>query len=388
MFSPSPYGWISQYFLGFFFAYGVYLPFWALWFEDQGISASDIGLLLGLAFATRFISNLFITPRLHKVEHVLPAIRIVSLLAAASIAFHLVSGGSFWMLAIATILFNICFGPMVPLSDALANYYSKLKLLDYGRTRLWGSIAFIAGSTVVGYLVAQYGTDMIIYTALFGMTVAFLFSMRNPSPIPASDGTEGADRPKLLSLLNDKEVLAFLIVISLIHGSHSAYYSFSSIYWKAAGHAESTIGYLWSLGVIAEVTVFATAKRLFDGWSLQKMFFVASFGCLARWCLTAGTTEIWALVMIQALHGVTFAMAHLAAIQFIQKAPTNQMVPLQALYNAIPMGAVIAVMTTVSGWGYENFGADVFWAMAVMGLIACFIRVAPKNSQAEAQIQS
>ncbi len=32
MFTPTPYGWISQYFIGFFFAYGVYLPFWSLWF--------------------------------------------------------------------------------------------------------------------------------------------------------------------------------------------------------------------------------------------------------------------------------------------------------------------------------------------------------------------
>ena len=33
----SPFAWISQYFGGFFFAYGVYLPFWALWFADQGV---------------------------------------------------------------------------------------------------------------------------------------------------------------------------------------------------------------------------------------------------------------------------------------------------------------------------------------------------------------
>ncbi|EXJ40133.1 hypothetical protein D049_4432A, partial [Vibrio parahaemolyticus VPTS-2010] len=48
MLKPSPYGWISQYFLGFFFAYGVYLPFWSLWFKEQGVSSTDIGLLVGL----------------------------------------------------------------------------------------------------------------------------------------------------------------------------------------------------------------------------------------------------------------------------------------------------------------------------------------------------
>ncbi len=51
MLKPSPYGWISQYFLGFFFAYGVYLPFWSLWFKEQGVSPTDIGLLVWSRFS-------------------------------------------------------------------------------------------------------------------------------------------------------------------------------------------------------------------------------------------------------------------------------------------------------------------------------------------------
>ncbi|MCW0468643.1 hypothetical protein OH492_02295 [Vibrio chagasii] len=49
---------------------------------------------------------------------------------------------------LATVMFNL-YGPIIPLSDAMANHYSRLKMLDYGRTRLWGIMAFIAGSTVV-----------------------------------------------------------------------------------------------------------------------------------------------------------------------------------------------------------------------------------------------
>lgn len=94
----------------------------------------------------------------------------------------------------------------------------------------------------------------------------------------------------------------------------------------------------------------------------------------------ASTTAIVALAAIQLLHGVTFAMAHIAAIQYIQHAPQNKMVALQALYNAIPLGAFIALMTTLSGWGYENWGANVFWAMALMGVLALFIKVEPAQS--------
>ena len=174
MFSPSPYGWISQYFLGFFFAYGVYLPFWALWFEDQGVSAGDIGVLIGIGFATRCVANLVITPRIHNVENLLPALRWLSFASLLFVGFHFFTGGSFLLMLLATVLFNLCCGPVIPLSDAMANHYSRLKMLDYGRTCLWGSIAFIAGSTVAGYLVVQFGTDMILYTALVGVLLSLL----------------------------------------------------------------------------------------------------------------------------------------------------------------------------------------------------------------------
>ena len=55
-------------FFGFFFAYGVYLPFWALWFEEQGVSTTDIGLLVGIGFATRCVANMVLTPRIHELS--------------------------------------------------------------------------------------------------------------------------------------------------------------------------------------------------------------------------------------------------------------------------------------------------------------------------------
>ncbi|EIZ1007417.1 3-phenylpropionate MFS transporter [Vibrio vulnificus] len=383
MFKPSPYGWISQYFLGFFFAYGVYLPFWSLWFKEQGVSSTDIGLLVGIGLATRCVANMVITPRIHKAEHIMLALRWLSFAALIFVGFHFFTGGSFWLMALATVLFNLCCGPVVPLSDALANYYARLKMLDYGRTRLWGSIAFIAGSTVVGYLISLYGTDMILYTALVGVFISLLLSMRSANVMPVTRSEHHSERPKLTQLLTDGPVVKFLLLAALIQGSHAAYYSFSAIYWQQAGHSEEIIGYLWSLGVVSEVAVFALSKRLFAGWSLRALFVAASIGVMLRWGITASTTLLLGLVLVQLLHGVTFAMAHIAAIQYIQNSEEHKMVALQALYNALPLGAFIAAMTAFSGWGFEHWGANVFWVMAAMGLVALFIKVAPVTSQVQ-----
>ncbi|MGF1752575.1 3-phenylpropionate MFS transporter, partial [Vibrio makurazakiensis] len=223
----------------------------------------------------------------------------------------------------------------------------------------------------------------ILYTAIAGVLFSLIVAMRNPNIMPVTKSEEVAPRPKLSQLLRESSVVKFLALAALIQGSHAAYYSFSAIYWKESGHSEAIIGYLWSLGVVAEVAVFALSKRLFAGWSLRALFVAASIGVMMRWGITASTTAIFALVAVQLLHGVTFAMAHIAAIQYIQSQEPSRMVALQALYNAIPLGAFIALMTTLSGWGYELWGSNVFWAMAVMGILALFVKVEGRSNVTE-----
>lgn len=389
MLTPRPFGWVSQYLSGFFFAYGVYLPFWALWFEDQGVSSADVGMLMGIGLATRCVANLVITPRIYRAESLLPALRWITLATSLFVAAHLVVEPNFMMLALVTILFNLSFGPMIPLSDAMANHYANRDMLDYGRARLWGSIAFIVGSSAVGYIASLFGANAIVYTALAGFILAMLLSLRNPTSMPTTQKAHNPSRPKLLSLLRDSSVIRFLVLISLIQGSHAAYYGFSSIYWKEAGYPESTIGYLWSLGVVSEVLLFAFSKRWFASMALRTLFVISSVGVMLRWGITASTTAMAGLVIIQLLHGVTFAIAHIATIQYIQKSDVSKMVALQSLYNAIPLGAFIAFMTAVSGWGYQLWGANVFWGMAVMGGVALFIKLdEPESKLADLQSQA
>jgi PPP family 3-phenylpropionic acid transporter len=153
-----------------------------------------------------------------------------------------------------------------------------------------------------------------------------------------------------------------------LQGSHAAYYSFSAIYWKQAGYSESIVGYLWSLGVVSEVAVFALGARLFSGWSSKSLFQLAALGVLIRWGITGTTTAAIPVVLVQLLHGVTFAGAHLGAMQYIQRECGTRLVAAQAAYNALPMGAVVAALTTTSGWIYAVSPSGTFYAMALLAL--------------------
>lgn len=157
-------------------------------------------------------------------------------------------------------------------------------------------------------------------------------------------------------------------------GAHAGYYSFGSIYWQEAGYSASTIGYLWSLGVVAEVIIFASSNVLFRRWNARNLLLLSACCGVLRWSLMAYSTELGWLLLIQILHCGTFTVCHLAAMRFIAARQGQEVIRLQAVYSALAMGGGIAVMTVIAGFLFEHWQGGVFWVMAAVAVPALFIR--------------
>ena len=97
---------------------------------------------------------------------------------------------------------------------------------------------------------------------------------------------------------------------ALIQGSHAAYYIFASIAWQQSGLGGLTIAGLWSLGVLAEIVVFALSPR----FTLQPSLLVviAALCAVARWSITAQEPPIAVLAVVQLAHGLTFGLTRSA----------------------------------------------------------------------------
>ncbi len=383
----SPFAWTSQYLFSYFFSYGVYLPFWAVWFSYMGMSATQIGILSGIGFIMRAMCNLFITPLIHRPEQLLPTIRWVTLASVVVMGLHLVVGPEFWVLALITIVFNLVSAPLIPLSDSVANHYQSKGLLDYGRTRLWGSLAFIAGTWCVGQVSENIGESMIPLVALAGLVVALVASTRQPTILPKSDD-ESATRTPLKVMLKRSDVRRFLVITSLLQSSHAAYYAFSAIHWRANGISDGMVSNLWSISVIAEVMIFIFGKDLFKHWSVSSMMRLAACAAIVRWSLLGMTTQIYLLGMVQTLHCLTFAAAHLAAIKYIQGKKQSEQVAWQSLYNAIPLGLIMGGLTVLCGQLYSLLNAQLFFAMACLVIPTLLISINPRKPKSEDGSQS
>ncbi len=369
-----PFSWLSLFLIAIYLVYGAYVPFWALWLESRGLSADDIGLLIGLGLAIRFAGNVLIMGRANRASLLIPACRYLALGSLLCfVGFHWLSG--FWPLLLLMLLANFIYPTLLPLSEALATRMALQVNLDYGKIRLWGSAAFILGSTLVGALVQKCGADWVLYTMLIGLVLLCGLSWLPMSPAPL-DGTSQSAGVGFMPLLKSPTFLRFLLITALLQGSHAAYYGFSAIYWKASGYAEHLIGYLWALGVLAEIIMFATSRRVLGSLGYQSLFLIGAVGCLLRWAILATTTELTWLAVSQLLHGVTFCVSHLGAIRYMtQQLPTEQVIPAQTLYAAVPTGVVMAVLTAITGLCFQELGSGVFWLMAIIVLPVFVLRL-------------
>jgi PPP family 3-phenylpropionic acid transporter len=87
--------------------------------------------------------------------------------------------------------------------------------------------------------------------------------------------------------------------------------------------------------------------------------------------VVAQTTDVIALALVQPLHGITFALLHLACMRLIARiVPQGLEGTAQAIYGTVGIGAASALLTLVSGALYARLGAQGFWVMAGLCAVA------------------
>jgi MFS transporter, PPP family, 3-phenylpropionic acid transporter len=111
---------------------------------------------------------------------------------------------------------------------------------------------------------------------------------------------------------------------------------------------------------------------------------------VVRWSVTAVTAWLPAMALVEPLHGLTFALLHLACMQMLSMVvPTALAAIAQGIYGGVAVGTMTAVMTLVSGPLYDALGPRAFWFMALLRAAALPIAFAMRgvSTMHQGQIQ-
>jgi MFS transporter, PPP family, 3-phenylpropionic acid transporter len=353
-------------------AFGVASPFWPKFFETKDLTSQQIGLILGAAMVVRLAAGPLVG-RLADLTRSLRLVLATCAALAAGMAAALSLANTFWLLLFITSLQAAALAPTTSIADALSVNAAKPQMagkpFEYGWIRGSASAAFVLGTLIIGQFVSLSDLNPIIW-----MNVALLVAAAaatallpgvNAQSEPRSSASPAVD--DVHALLSISRFRILLVVSALVYGSHAMHDAFAVIRWSDAGMDASVISILWSEAVAAEVIVFliigpALLRRIGPRGAAA----LAAVAGVIRWSVAGVTTSVLLLSIVQPLHGLTFALLHLACMRMMETlVPISLCATAQAFY-AFGTGLATAALTLLSGVLYARYGGVSFFPMAVL----------------------
>lgn len=339
---------------------GTYLPFFSVWLKNIGIDAAWIGIITAMPSLSRFTVLPFVTAFAEQRNILRSTMIAMAFLTAFGFAVvgllhHPVP------ILIAFALLACVWTPLSPLTDGYALKGVTTYGLNYGPMRLWGSAAFIVGALFCGALLDVLDSKNLIWIIVaVGALSAFVSLGLVPLDAPAASG----EQARASGLLKQPLFWAIVGASTLIQGSHGAYYAFASITWQGAGLGGFAIALLWSVGVVAEIVIFAISPRF--TLSATVLVIIGAVSGIVRWILTAMEPRIEILTMVQLMHGLTFGITQVGVVALLVRSVPHHLLASAQGYLVAIGGIVSAITVVVSGLIYARWGSGVYYVMALM----------------------
>ncbi len=359
-----PYWRLSTYYFCYFAFVGAFAPYFSLYLASLSFSALQIGVLMSLMQAMRVVApNLWgwLADRAGRRTPIVRASSVASAVGFSALWFT----QSFTGIFVAMAVMALFWGAALPLVEALTLERLGSRGERYGSIRLWGSIGFILVALALGPLLDRTSIGAVLWVSTGLLAAIAVCSMLLPD-----DGAQrhGRDGPRLGEIVRRREVAALLAACFAMSAAHGALYVFLSIHLVDSGYSKAAVGWLWTLGVLAEIAVFARMPRLLARHSLRGIL-VASFACaVIRFLLIGwGTRQPVLIVAAQLLHGATFGAYHAAAVAAINRwFPPPHRARGQALYSSVSFGAGSMAGGLLSGLTWETLGAGPTFSVSAL----------------------
>ncbi|MFV7444433.1 MFS transporter [Acinetobacter pittii] len=370
---------------GFYFFYysivGTFMPYWNLYLQDQGFNYQEIGVLSSIAIVTRFFAPLVWGWIADKSGRRMLLVRIATWMESCIWLAIFIVPNTFQSVALLMLIFSFFQNAILAQFEGVTLFWlgdQKAKL--YGKIRKWGSVGFIVGVFTIGAILEIMHISMLPILLLIIASLAFIwsFTIREPDSAPTSQKY----LEPLLPVLKRPTVAAFFAIEFILLFSHAPFYSFYSNFLKSLNFSTTEIGFLWAMGVFAEIFMFSIASKIFQRFSWRSLVTVCLLVTSIRWMLVAVFSHYFiAQLFAQCLHAFSFGLFHLIAMRVIfQNFSAGQQGRGQALYSTM-WGLGVAFGSVLAGHFWKILSGElIFMCASVVVLLGlCFVKWLPKQ---------
>jgi PPP family 3-phenylpropionic acid transporter len=366
------------YYAACFMALGVYLPFFPRWLEARGVHGAAMGVVsaslpaMGLVGPPLFgilSDRLGVRGALLRVA----CVGAFSCMGALGAAFALGHPLGFAGIFAAVLAFSFFRSPMISLADVITMELAGAGA-GYARTRLWGSLGFLVAAVTAGRFLDPTAPAALPLTIAAGLFVALLAAWTLPAksaapPLPALG--------KASALLARTDLRLFFGAAFLAQIAHCNYDLCFTLHLRDLGASDGLVGISWALGVASEVALMAGSAWIFRRFTPPSLIAFALFGAATRWALIASVTSIPVLLLLQPLHGLSFALMWLASLSYVKEsAPAGALATAQGLFSAALAAGSVLGMPLWGALSRHSGGSATFRAAAIVALAAASLALA------------
>lgn len=363
----------------FYFAFFVWAGFAVAYFPpylaERGLSAVEIAWVLALPPLARIVAPTF-WGWLADRSGALRAIVFVACAVSALCYAVLPQAGGLaaiaWLVGVGS-LFSAAAMPLVEAITlgALAGQSGR-----YGPIRLWGSLGFI-GAVLAGGMWLDFHSVLALPHAIAAFAAgAAIVGLLLPAPrVHAYAGSQ--------RLVLSRPALALLASAFWMSVAHGTLYAFLTLHLQSLGYSGTLIGFLWTLGVLAEIVVFLFLPQLFRRHSLAAILMAsAALGVVRFLMIGWGSQWLVVLLVAQVLHAATFGSFHAAAVAAVHRLfPAAAHARGQALFSSLGYGAGAAVGALSAGWAWQTAGAGFAFTVSSLAALAGLLFAYPLRRQ-------
>lgn len=353
-----------------------YYPFISLYLVSCGLTEANIGFILSITPLVGIIMNpiyskLCVNPkRTRNVLKVITCIEaLIILLISQSTNFYLISG----LVLLLAISGSCHYGLM----DSLFAIYAKQNDIKYSKIRIWGSMAYVIGTSVGGSIInlTSFKICFLIASILF-IASGFLYNSLKPIEVQEENTEEIIEKPKYRELLKYKEYLLFGLFYVLFIGMMNASDYFFPVYLQTRGIDSGTYGFVYAYYVLVEVLMLFIFNRLKKKPKRELFLLIAAIVLLLRQVVHFIEAPVLVIMIVSAARGFSWSIIIYFSYIYVVEILGERLGTIGIMAMTFVHSLLLVILNNVNGILIEKGGYSLFYLLMIfIGSLAIIVQI-------------
>ncbi len=362
--------------MAYYITNSVFQSFMSLYYKDQGLNDTRIGLINAMIAMVSVFSMQFwgkMGDRA-KSRNRLLAFMCVS---AGAVMLLVKTAGAFWTLLVMITLFASFYTSLQPMGDSIVLESLDRAKRPFGPVRMAGGLSFAVVAMLFGNVLDLIGdTDAVVYTVSI---LCFLMALAALYLPPVAGAQKKGDRKNMLALFKNRDLFILFCFMVPLQITLGYFYAFFSPHFMSLPNATSgLLGWCYFISATSEVPFLLNADRLFKKYGAGRLMCVSALTLSLRWILVGTATNVYVAMASQLLHFWGFIVITVTTSKYVQATvPEELKASGQLLLSVFGFGVARVIGYFGGGLLSDRMGRNTVFLICAGVCILCLVIFTP-----------